>query len=306
MLKKILSVVCLAVMAGTVVAQEAAIKISPKFEVGKRTGVTEVKLTQILSIFGQEQRSKSQNFVTTERTTKSLGADRFEVKNEVKRMQVNMELGPLQLSYDSENPDGANVSAPLQPVISALQAQMKAVPVYEIDGKTNKVLGVQIDKSVLDNVPPAMRTNLSDESLREKYQQSQTKFPKKSVKPGDTWDATVKADLGGGQVMEFEVTYKYEGPATVDGRKLHKITSKVTSVDFDIDPDGGLGVTVKNTDLKVKKSTGTIHYDAKLGAFASEAEMVQVVGKLTLDVNGMESEGTLDLTMENNSKIKSD
>ena len=56
---------------------------------------------------------------------------------------------------------------------------------------------------------------------------------------------------------------------------------------------------MKASELKPVKSVYEVYFDAKLGRFVDVKTSVQLKGDLTLEINGMELPGKLDLTIGN-------
>ncbi len=69
-------------------------------------------------------------------------------------------------------------------------------------------------------------------------------------------------------------------------------------------PPEGTPTKITDSKLKVAKSSGEILIDAKRGVIVSEKNSVQTKGTLTLEVNGQKFPATLDLTLQNESKLE--
>jgi hypothetical protein len=124
------------------------------------------------------------------------------------------------------------------------------------------------------------------------------------LKKGDTWERTSKMNLGGGQVLTVTTRYTYEGEIEKEGRKLDRITSKSLTVDFALEPDSPLPLTVKSSELKPSESKGEILFDRALGQAVETSGSVTIVGNMTFVIMGNELPSKLNLTMESSTVVK--
>src|SRR5262249_16719843 len=118
------------------------------------------------------------------------------------------------------------------------------------------------------------------------------------------WERTTKLNLGAGQVMTVSTRYTYEGEVEKEGRTLDRISSKVLTVEFALEPGSPLPFTVKESALKPAETKGEILFDRKLGQVVSATSSIQIVGDMTFVINNMELPSKLDLKMETDTEPK--
>ena len=104
--------------------------------------------------------------------------------------------------------------------------------------------------------------------------------------------------------MNFETTYTYEGPMEKDGKTLDKITAKTTAVEFALDKNSPLPLTLKSSKLSPEESETTILVDRSRKAKVESTSTIRIKGELTFSVNGMDLPSTLDLKMESTTKLE--
>ena len=102
--------------------------------------------------------------------------------------------------------------------------------------------------------------------------------------------------------LTFTNKYTYKGSVEKNGKKLEKIVSETTKVDYSADATSPLKVL--ESELKVAVSAGEILFDIASGQVVSTRSKVQIKGPLKLEIMGMELPGTLDLTMESATTVK--
>jgi hypothetical protein len=80
---------------------------------------------------------------------------------------------------------------------------------------------------------------------------------------------------------------------------LDKIAGKSFEVSFAI--NGNPMFQLVKSDLKVVDSASTYLFDRARGQVVSQKSKTQIAGPLTLQINGMQLDGKVDLTIEENS-----
>ena len=70
------------------------------------------------------------------------------------------------------------------------------------------------------------------------------------------------------------------------------------------DPPEGSPTTITASKLKIAKGTGEILIDLEQGVVLSESDSTRMTGTLTIVVNGMSLDGTLDLTIANKLQLQ--
>src|SRR5207253_697048 len=95
--------------------------------------------------------------------------------------------------------------------------------------------------------------------------QELARFPDKPVKPGDTWERTSEANIGGGQTLTFQTRYKYDGTIERNGKTLDRISSVSTEVSYAMDQNAQSPLKITGSELKITSSDGLILFDRERG-----------------------------------------
>jgi hypothetical protein len=259
-------------------------------------------MSQTLVINGNTIKSaQGTNMVMSGKTGRTAeGKVTGEIKTE--SMQVTVAIGDLIFLYDSKEPDEKGTT-PLEYLREYYKWSMgkKVKVVY---GKDFKVESVETDTTGFEDLSEQVKQQVGDpdtaaNTMKTAINQVIERFPSGPVKKGDTWKRKSDAPLGQGQVLHFESEYKYEGVIEKDGKKLHKITSKVLSADFTIAADSTLPIKVKSADLKpADESNGVILFDMEWGNIVEQSGLGRVTGDLVFVQGEQEIPATLDLKME--------
>jgi hypothetical protein len=215
------------------------------------------------------------------------------VDSKIESIVASLSVQGMTVTFDSAKPDEKPSNPGLQIVIDQFRKLHGLVIHYTVSPENNKI--VSVDR-------PKGETPVDPEDLKNEYQQELEMFPAKPLKPGDKWEQTVRQDLGQGQVFTFQRKYEYMGEvpefATVPGsRKLDKVTATDSSVEYSIKAGGGMGLTVKSSDLKIESSKHAYLFDRNAGRTVDADSEVRVSGKLVLSINNMDLDAEFDLTM---------
>lgn len=291
---------CLAVLVatlGTTVAP-AQVTLERKYMEGSKSVVhSDTKTTQTLTLAGMDLETKSSTFMVVNSTIGQRGADgTLKVEEKTNTLQSELTLpGGIMLQFDSANPDKKADNPMLEPILDIYRAMLRLPMTVELDAK-NKIAEIKLPDGEYEKLPEAAKERFNPETRKKAAEQMHMYLPDGPVKMGDNWERSHEANLGGGQIMSFRTKYEYAGTVEQDGRTLDKITGKSFEVGFSITGNAMLQVT--KSDLKIAESATTILFDRELGAVASRTSKVQIVGPLTLVINGMELPGKVDLTIE--------
>jgi len=266
-----------------------------------------VKTAQTLNLAGKEIVTGSEQELTIAATNGQRAADgMLVVTNKITALKAELTLpGDTKLSFDSAKPDADPPGTQFDSLLDVFKATAKST--WEaVMNQENRVVTIKgRDAAYADlseTVRDAMKAQLDPEYLKTAANDELNKLPSQPVSPGDSWERTNTVRLDSGQRLTFTIKYTYEGSVQQGAKKLEKISSQVTKVDYTA--EAGSPLKVVEADLKVAESTGELLFDPAYGQFASQQSKVQVKGTLKLEVAGMEFAGDLDLTMENSSKLK--
>ncbi|MBX3442897.1 MAG: hypothetical protein KF774_10865 [Planctomyces sp.] len=256
----------------------------------------ETEIKQTLTLAGMPIETHVTQFIVQKESIREAGGALESVRS-FDTMSMNLSLpGGLNYSFDSGNPD-APVAVPMLQSLSDLLKQLvksEMTTVLTPDGHAKEV---HWPDGAFANIPDAFKSEIDPEMQKKAWNQIVDQLPGKLVNPGDSWTRMEEINLGAGQMMYFEQKYTYQGPATENGKPMHKISVETESVRLTMEPNATQPLSLKKSDLKIKESKGTLTYDPAIGALRATDTMVQIVGALTLELNGMELPSELDLTM---------
>lgn len=292
--------------ADSATAQEVSLK--HKFPDGRKSTVEAVVNTaQTLTLAGMELVSGSKQTLTVTATNGQRAADgTLVVKNAITALKAEVTLpGDTKLEFDSANPDADPPGTQFDVLLDVFKATAKST--WEaVMNQENRVVAIKGRDGAFADLPEnlreAMKAQLDPEYLKTAANDELDKLPSKPVSPGDSWERTNTANLDSGQRLTFTNKYTYEGPVQQDGKKLEKITSKTTKVEYTAAADSPLKVV--ESDLKVAASDGEILFDPAYGQAVSHRSKLQIKGTLKLEIAGNELPGILDLSIENTAKLK--
>lgn len=285
---------------GTAFAQ---VPLDLKYPAGSTSKVeTTAKTHQILTLAGMDIETKSNTFTITSRTVGNPEDDgSLSIEEKVEVLQTEVELpGGTKLQFDSANPDKKSDIPQLEPIMERLRLSFKT-PVTVVIDSTNKIKEVKFPPGLADSVDVSNKSLFDADKRKKAAEQGRGFLPGKAVKPGDSWEHSVDADIGSGQTLAFQIKYTYDGTVDQDGRQLDKITGKTLTVNYSVDPANPTFQSSKS-DLKITESTEAILFDRQQGAVQQRTKKMRIEGDLTLVVKGVEYPGKLDLNIEESTK----
>jgi hypothetical protein len=320
---------------------------------------TNIKMDQILQMGGQEIITRNSQTFTTEHTTKREREEdgTLEATATIKKWVSEWIFpGGITMKFDSAAPatnlkskvairDKPIALKQLQPIIDLLYV-IKEHPVTYIYYKSGAIKEVKLpglyDKEVDPNtkkpkepvkyewskdfknkkIANLIKQEFNPDGTANERKQQQARLPNKVVSKGDTWVRNETIKLGGNQVMNFQIKYKYEGTITKTKNtpELHRITGQVTDVAYEVKVEDTAPLKVKNSQLKAAKTrieilfqsdnleeikddkSDKLLYIQHRGKFFKSDNLIQIKGNMTFEANGQELPGKLDLTIEQNNK----
>lgn len=260
-------------------------------------------IEQTLEIAGMRvETSAEQTARTRYRQGQRDGEGNSLVKLTMESLKAVMELAPgMSVNFDSEAGENKTDNPLLAPIVESLEAVSKLDLKYTISPE-GKVLGVEGVEKALEAVSPQTRQLLQQqidaEAVKLELQQEIDALPNRAVKEGEFWERTVIAPVGQGQVLTFGRRYEYAGTVKREGKVLHKVDLTDTEINFSIEADSTLPITVKESDLKIESSQGEILIDPELGRDVSTRMKTRIVGSIVFEAGGQELPAHLDLTIE--------
>jgi hypothetical protein len=289
-------------------AAQAQVKLEYKFPEGQTlTYKTTSKIQQVLTIQGMEVPTDvNATTVGSETVGKRRDDSTLPVVHKPESMRLELSLpGGMDITYDSSDPKSKVENDQLAFLNDVFKLAGEAVYTIVLDGQnkfkavegTEKILE-KADKFDNDQAKAAIRSQLHPDKLKKEFEQEHRNLPDVLARPGDTWERTEVADIGGGQTLTFRKKYEYAGTEKKGDKTLDKITSKSLEVKYAMDADSPSQAKVTKSDLKIESSEGTILFDREAGCVVESKGKVQIKGSMSFSINDMDLPGELDLTME--------
>jgi hypothetical protein len=301
------------VAAGWASSAQAQVKLAYKFPEGsKTTDEATVKVHQILTLNGMDLETEATSVVTSSTKAGKRKSDgNVPVEKTLDAMKNELTLpGGVNITFDSSEADKKEDNPQLAIFRDLFKAVVGMSYTIVLD-KDNKVVAVEGTEKIREKVeainPQAaamMKEQIDADYLKKDFEQDLKQLPTILVRKGEPWDRTETDSLGGGQSLTYQKRYEYKGTVQKDGKTLDKIDVTAKSVKFDFAEDSPLPAKVTKSDLKVDTSEGTILFDREAGRAVERTWKVRLKGDMTLSINGQDLPAKLDLTMENNSKLK--
>ena len=281
----------------------AQVTLELKYPEGTKSVIhRDTKSTQTLTLAGMDLVTKTSAFIVSGSSIGQRAADgtlKIDAKIETLQSEVLFSGGSVQ--FDSANPDKKADNPLLEPILEVFRSVYRTPTTLELDAK-NKITTVKLPEGEYEKLPESAKDHLNPEALKKAVAQAQDFLPEGPVKKGDTWERASETNLGAGQSLSFRAKYEYGGTIEKDGITLDKITGKYFDVSLAINGNPMLQVT--KSDLQVANSESTHLFDRARGCVVSHSSKTQLVGPLTLVINGMELPGKLDLTIEENMSLQ--
>jgi len=317
---------------------------------------TNIKMDQILQMGGQEIITRNSQTFTTEHTTGARDDEDGTLDANATIMKWVSEWifpGGITMKFDSAAPSTnlkSKVAIPdkpialkqLQPIIDLLyvikkhpvtyvyyksgaikEVKLLGLYVKEVDPNTKKPVKYELSKDFKNKkIADLIKQEFNPDGTANERKQQQARLPNKVVSKGDTWIRNETMKLGGNQVMNFQIKYKYEGTITKTKNtpELHRITGQVTDVAYEVKVKDTAPLIVKNSQLKVAETkiellfqsanleeikdekSAKLLYVQHRGKFFKSDNLIQIKGNMTFESNGQELPSKLDLTIEQNNK----
>lgn len=182
--------------------------------------------------------------------------------------------------------------------VEVLQALINHPLTYQLaaDGKVARVEGAQ---AIISQAPAdatkALQERLAEQRLKDEFEQQVRLLPDTPVKSGDIWQRIEQIPIQGGTTLAIDRTYEYVGTVSQNGQQVDRIKVTDTAVRIMLG-NNDIGLTLKEADLKVASSEGTMYFNRELGAIVERAVTTRVTGKVTLLANGNDLPIDLDIT----------
>jgi hypothetical protein len=154
-----------------------------------------------------------------------------------------------------------------------------------------------------ENARKAVKALLSEESLMKAAEEVFAFLPEKPVKTGDTWTREAKRSLGPLGTLQLTRKYSYDGPETVDGRSLERITFTGSGVFTPgAKTEAPFQFKVEKGDVKVPEYKGSVWFDAAAGRPVKSEWNLRIKSEVTIKAgeskDGIDTDQTQDLTVK--------
>jgi hypothetical protein len=286
-------VLALILAAGTVSSARAEKLLRWKFKTGDKNRFTMTQVMQSKVIF-QEKPINTTMTNSLDFTWEVAAVDEKGVATltqAIDRVRLKMQ-GPqgMAFEYDSradKKPEG--LAGMIAPVFEAMVGKSFNV---KMDGR-GKVLEVKFPKGLLESLKKVPGASQAGAMFTEESMKGMTEMgvlPEKPVNSGDAWkqESTMKNPFLG--EIKIEVTYRYLGTESRDGKELDKI-----GLEMKMQSAPG-----KPGEMKAKigdqESTGTLFFDEALGQFVGGT--VKTTLKMQISLGGQNINQDIEMTQE--------
>jgi hypothetical protein len=189
---------------------------------------------------------------------KSVGKDgktRMSQKFDRVRFSMSGLPGGGKMEFDSK--DG---KVPEGPVGQMIGPMLKALASAEFEltmDPQGKISDLKVPQKLAESFKSlpgggAAGGMMTEEGLKHMIEQASLILPSEAVTTGKTWDYKSEMKMpSGGPKMKVDNQCTYDGPATVNGKKLEKITMK-PKISMEADENAPFKVKLKNSDTKAE------------------------------------------------------
>ncbi len=303
--KRCLTAVLVVAGLGVAVRAQDTVDLKWKFEKGKtfyQEMTTDTK--QKMTVMGMDiNQTQKQTFYFSWTPVEEKDGN-WTIKQKIIGLKMDIQVGQTPITYDStKDTTAANpLSDFFKNLVGAeftltLDKNMKVTKVEGRDEFLKKLSGTN------QQMEPLLKQILSDEALKQMADPAFAIVPGKPVKKGDTWERTSKLNMG--PIGTYDTTYKYTYDGTDPKDKNLAVVKISTNLKYSPPAAGaatGLPFKILSADLKSKDGTGTAQFDIKKGRLVSLNMSLKLDGKLTIDIQGMNSE--VQLNQEQTTQVK--
>jgi len=268
---------------------------------------------QTMTVMGMEvKQTQNQTFYMqwtplTDKSTK----DAWVVEQKIIGVKMNINIGGNNIAYDSQAKDQAQ--NPLTDFFKALTSPTAkfVLTINKDDMKVTKIDGRKefIDELVKSNqqLDTLLKQILSEDALKQMADPTFAAIPPKGEIPkSGTWEKkNVILNMGPIGTYDTSYTYKVDEKKLADQVKAGKVTIDVTTTLTYKAPDsksGALPFIIKEGKLEGKSKEGKIVFDVTKGRIDSSDLVLDLDGRLVIEIAGQPTEVTLKQTQT--SKLK--
>jgi hypothetical protein len=216
---------------------------------------------------GAQEMPMSQNSEIEWKVTESDDKS-FVVEQTIKRMKMSMKSAFINVEYDSdEEPSNDPVTKQIASSLEMLIGQ----PFASKMTRQGKVIEVTLPKELTEK-QTTPNSPLSGSMLKQIHEQATIEFPE-SLSNGATWERSFDNVDMSGMKMKSKMTYRYDGPTEVDGKKLEKFSVQADVELTEAPP--GMELTIED-----QGNEGEILFDPQTGCVHSTAMRQKMTMKM--------------------------
>jgi hypothetical protein len=285
-------VLLLALASVSAPAPEAKAVYKWQFEKGK-TFYQEVttETRQAMKIMGNNVAQTHKQVFIFSFTPQRREGDGWIVREVIEGVKVEIDIGGSKIAYDSTGQQAGD--SPLAGFFKALVGTEFTL-VLDANTKVVRIEGVEALAHKLAAANPqagqALALALSEETFKEMATQTFLSLPGREVNRGDTWMRQGTLDMG----PLGRITLPYEYTCAGTEGKFVKFRVDNSGFKYEATPgnvgDNPLPFKVRQADLKSKKSGGIIVFDTARGRVDNAESVLELEGKLSIDIGGQVSE----------------
>jgi Family of unknown function (DUF6263) len=260
--------------------------------------------SQTMKVQGMEVVQKQSQTFFVKWTPKSKEKDCWKVEYEIVGVKMDIQIGGNNIAYDSTASKEQTPQNPLTDFFKALVGSKFTFTVCSDPKEGIRVTDVEglpqfVNKLAAANeqLKPLLEQILNKDALKQMSNPTFAAFPTAEEFKKGTWDYDVTLNMG--PIGSYKTKYTYT--LAKDGKKID-VTGTMDYSAPKSDAAGGLPFQIKSGELKAEKVTGTVTLDQKAGRIADSTMQMDLAGKLTIDIAGMQTDVTL--TQKQTSSVK--
>ena len=297
----------LAIFSFAVCGVQAQVTLAWKYPDGatRKMAITN-EIQQRLVLGEQPMDTRSRTDMVISQNLRKKG-DGVQMAIAIESMQTSMTIPTVgELTFDSEKPDEKSDN----PIVNMIQETLRATAglkwTTDVDatGKVTAVDGFdEALQAISEDVRPAVAGQLATDYQMQVAQQEIDQLPKEALRPGDEWTREYIYRIERGQQLTFTFVYRYDGTVDRAGKPLHKITMRATDVIYSTNQGSKTPFELLDQNLRVRESSGTMHFDNESGQVVDSTSKTRLVGTLVFGAGGGELPAKFDGTFTVSTKV---
>lgn len=197
----------------------------------------------------------------------AVESEKIRLEQSISRLSVSFDAPPAgRVQYDSA--EQAKLTGPAKEIAASLQPLLAAKVEITMNDRGEILEAKEIKDAAASVGATAAASLVSQEAIQQLLKQPLVVLPEKPVNTGDTWSTKndLQSALGPAQQI---TTFRYTGPAEVEGKKVEVIEVTTT---LKLTPPATSKIS-----LKEHKQTGTVRFDAAAGRIVSAEQKQKLI-----------------------------